>query len=226
MRLIIIEDQKNIIDAIRAAFEFRWPEVTVDSAKKGREGIDLVRREHPDIVILDINLPDIDGFRVLKQIRQFSAVPVIILTVRSDDTDVLKGLEAGADDYIIKPFNYLTLLARVKAVLRRSENVPIKDARETTVSNRLKIDFVNQKVTLDNQPVKLTPVEYRFLVLLVKNKNRTVHYEQITQEVWERKYPGNTENIRIAIRRLRKKMHDSPPRLILNQRDFGYLFKA
>ncbi len=225
MKVIVIEDQQNIIDAIRTAFEFRWPEVTVKASKKGREGVELVRREHPDFIILDINLPDIDGFHVLKQVRKFSSVPVIILTVRSDDTDVMQGLEAGADDYIVKPFNYLTLLARVKAVLRRSESVPLKESRATSVSDRLKIDFVDQKVTLDNRPVKLTPVEYRFLILLVKNKNRSVPYADISRAVWERKFEGNTENIRIVARRLRKKLHDSPPHLILNQRDSGYLLK-
>ena len=113
MKIVVVEDEKSIIDAIEIAFEFRWPGVSTVAATTGREGIRLVREESPDIVILDINLPDITGFSVLKEIRKSSAVPVIILTVRSDDEDMLRGLEAGADDYIIKPFNYLTLLARV-----------------------------------------------------------------------------------------------------------------
>src|SRR4030042_3555274 len=124
MKVLVREDEKSIIDAINVAFEFRWSGVNLIAATTGREGINLVKKESPDVVMLDINLPDMSGFNVLKNIREFSSVPVIILTVRSDDEDILKGLEAGADDYIIKPFNYMTLLARVKAVLSRSEKPP------------------------------------------------------------------------------------------------------
>ncbi len=226
MKVVVIEDEKGIIDAINIAFEFRWPEVSLVAATTGKGGINLVRKEHPDIVILDINLPDVSGFNVLKGIREFSSVPVIILTVRSDDTDVLRGLEAGADDYIIKPFNYLTLLARVKAVLRRTENIPLKNSQDTSVSPRLKIDFVNQRVMIDNRPVKLTPVEYRLLVLLVKNKDEVVPHKRIVEEIWEKSFNGGAENIRIYIRRLRKKLQDNPPNIILNKRGSGYTFKG
>jgi DNA-binding response OmpR family regulator len=226
MKAAIIEDEKNIINAIKVAFEFRWPEVKTVSAMKGKEGVELVRQEHPDIVILDINLPDISGFEVLKKIRRFSSVPVIILTVRPDDVDILTGLEAGADDYIIKPFNYLTLLARVKAILRRTENISLKNNQDTTISSRLTMNFINQRVTLDNQPVKLTPVEYQLLVLLVKNKDKVVPYRQIAEEIWKTDYEEETRNIRIYIRRLRKKLLDDPPKIILNQHGSGYLFKS
>lgn len=226
MKVAIVEDEKSIIDAINVAFEFRWPEVNLTAARTGREGIKCIKKERPDIVILDINLPDISGFDVLKDVRNFSAVPVIILTVRSDDADVLKGLEAGADDYIIKPFNYLTLLARVKAVLRRTESLPLKNNRYTAISPRLKIDFINQKVTVDDRSVRLTPVEYRLLVLLAKNKDKVVPYERIMEDIWETRFRGDTENIRICIRRLRKKLKDSPPRMILNKYGTGYMFQA
>jgi DNA-binding response OmpR family regulator len=226
MKVIIIEDEKSIVDAINVAFEFRWPEVNLIAARTGKEGIGLVKKEHPDIVILDINLPDILGFNVLKEIRSFTSVPVIILTVRSDDADVLRGLEAGADDYIVKPFNYLTLLARVKAVLRRAENVNLKSHQNTTVSPHLKIDFINQKVTVNNKLVKLTPIEYRLLVLLVKNKDEIITYDRIMEEIWEKDYGGNTENIRIYIKRLRKKLGDVPPNMIINQHSSGYIFKG
>ncbi len=226
MKVAIIEDEKSIIDAINVAFEFRWPEVSLTAAHTGREGVKLVKKECPDIVILDINLPDISGFDVLREVRIFSAVPVIILTVRSDDTDVLKGLEAGADDYIIKPFNYLTLLARVKAVLRRTETLPLNKNHDTAVSSRLKIDFINQKVRVDDRIVKLTPNEYHLLVLLVKNKDSIVSYERIMKDIWETSFKGYTENIRIYIRRLRKKLKDSPPKMILNKHGSGYMFRA
>ena len=226
MKVVVVEDEKSIIDAIEVAFEFRWPGVSTVAAMTGREGIRLAREESPDIVILDINLPDMTGFDVLKEIRKSSTVPVIILTVRSDDEDMLKGLEAGADDYVVKPFNYLTLLARVKAVLRRTEKTPLKVNRSTTISPRLKIDFVNQKIRVDNRLVKLTPVEYRLLVLLVKNKDKVVPYKRIMREIWEKSFTGETENIRIYVRRLRKKLQDTPPRMILNKHGSGYLFKG
>lgn len=226
MKVTIIEDDRSIIDAVNLAFEFRWPEARVASATSGKAGIDLIRRESPDVVILDINLPDMNGFDVLKELRRFTAVPVIILTVRSQDEDMLRGLEAGADDYIIKPFNYLTLLARVKAVLRRSGRQPLATNQSTTLSDRLKIDFVNQKVWLDGQPVRLTPVEYRLLVVLVKSKNKVVTFDQINSELWEREPKDDTDSIRIHIRRLRTKLGDDPPRMVLNKRGHGYLFKT
>jgi len=226
MKVIVVEDDKGIIDAINVAFEFRWPEVKVIAARTGEDGVDLIRKERPDIAILDINLPDISGFDVLKKIRKFSAVPVIILTVRSEDADVLRGLESGADDYIVKPFNYLTLLARVKAVLRRTERTPTETTRDTMISPRLKIDFISQKVNMDGELIKLTPLEYRLLVLLVKNKNKVVNYRQIMEEIWESKYNGETEKIRIYVQRLRNKLRDNPPEMILTQHGAGYLFKS
>ena len=226
MKAIIIEDDQSIIDIVTLAFEFRWPEVVVESATSGEEGIELVKKGSPDVVILDINLPDISGFSVLKEIRKFSSVPVIILSVRSDDADIFRGLEMGADDYIIKPFNYTTLLARVRAVLRRSsQNAPSSNSDITFSGDHLKIDFIDQKVWLDNQLIKLTPVEHRLLVLLVKNRNIVVTYEQVAEEIWNQTSRQNTRNIWIAIRRLRKKLHDNPPHLILNKHGSGYIFK-
>lgn len=226
MKVIIIEDEKSIIDAVNVAFEFRWPEVNLLSARTGKYGIKLVKKEKPDIVILDINLPDISGFEVVKEVRGFSKVPVIILTVRSEDTDVLQGLEAGADDYVIKPFNYLTLLARVKAVLRRTENVSPDDKQRIDAGPRLKIDVLKQKVTLDGKSVKLTPQEYRLLVLLAKNRDHLVTYKQILKEIWDKNFKGDTQGIRIYVRHLRHKLHDIPSNMVLNQRGSGYIFRV
>jgi DNA-binding response OmpR family regulator len=225
MKLVIIEDEKSIIDAIGLAFEFRWPGVNLLSASTGTEGIDLVKNGAPDVVILDINLPDISGFDVLKKIREFSNVPIIILTVRSEDEDVLRGLETGADDYIIKPFNYLTLLARVKSVLRRSESNPVQ-TNLVSVNPHVKIDFAAQKVLIDEKPVKLTPIEYRLLIQLVRNKDNVIAYKRIIEDTWENFTSEDTENLRIHIRRLRSKLHDSPPTMIINKRGSGYMFKS
>jgi two-component system, OmpR family, KDP operon response regulator KdpE len=226
MKVAVIEDDRGIINAVQVAFEFRWPDVQLVCAMSGQEGVELVKRESPDVLILDINLPDISGFEVLKKVREFSALPVIILTVRADDNDVLKGLESGADDYVTKPFNYLTLLARVKAVLRRTNRAEIQVDHNTAVNARLNIDFVNQKVRIDNRLVKLTPVEYQFLLLLVKRKNQVVTHKDILSEVWSKDDWQDTENIRIYIRRLRKKLGDIPPQMILSQRGEGYMLKA
>ena len=226
MKVLIIEDEKSIIDAVNVAFEFRWPGVDLIAATTGKKGINLVSAESPDIIILDLNLPDFSGFDVLKEIREFSTVPVIILTVRSDDEDIMRGLEAGADDYVTKPFNYMTLLSRVKAVLRRTEVIPFTGNHSNVVNARLRIDFVNQKVKVDNRLVKLTPGEYRLLALLVKNKDKIVPYDRITDEVWGKDYAGKTDNIRIFIRRLRNKLQDSPPTMLLNKRGSGYMLKS
>lgn len=226
MRALIIEDDKGIIDAVSAAFEFRWPDTVLLEARTGKKGISMAQSESSDVIILDLNLPDISGFDVLKEIREFSTTPVIILTVRSEDEDIMRGLEIGADDYIVKPFNYLTLLARVKAVLRRSEMIPFKGTKDTIVNVRLKIDFVNQRVKIDNRPVKLTPVEYRLLILLAKNKNQVVPYRTITEELWGKSYTGSTSSIRSCISRLRKKLQDIPPQMIINKQGSGYILRS
>ena len=150
---------------------------------------------------------------------------IIILTVRSEDEDMMKGLEAGADDYIIKPFNYLTLLARVKAVLRRTKMIPFRGSFNNPVSSRLTIDFVNQKVKVDNRLIKLTGMEYKLLVILAKNKNQIVPYKNIMLEIWGRGFDRDTSNIRLSVRRLREKLKDIPPQMILNKRGHGYILK-
>jgi DNA-binding response OmpR family regulator len=225
MQVLIIEDDKSIIDAVKVAFEFRWPDASVVAAMAGKKGIELARAKSPDIVILDLNLPDIDGFQILQKIREFSNVPVIILTVRSEDEDVLRGLEAGADDYIVKPFNYLQLLARVKAVLRRTDTTPNAGKHYNAVNARVKIDFTSQKVKVDNRPVKLTPLEYRLLAFLARNRGKVVPYNRISREIWGGDHEGKTDNIRIYIRRLRKKLRDAPPTMITNEYASGYKFE-
>ena len=225
MKALIIEDERKIIDAVRVAFEFRWPDAQLVDSTTGKKGLKLVKEESPDIVILDLNLPDISGFEVLKAIRQESSVPVIILTVRSDDEDMLRGLEHGADDYIIKPFNYMNLLARIKAVLRRTESIPFSGDHNKAVNSRITVDFVYQKVKVDNRPVSLTPVEYHLLVLLIRNQDSVVPYSRIMDEVWGKVYTDDNENIRICIRRLRQKLRDIPPRMIINHRGTGYMLK-
>lgn len=226
MKVLIIEDDKNIVAAIGAAFEFRWPGTAVLEARSGKKSIAMARRECPDIIILDLNLPDISGFDVLRELRGSSTVPVIILTVRAEDEDMMRGLELGADDYIVKPFNYLTLLARVKAVLRRGKMIPFKGSHDNAVNARLTIDFVNQRVKVDNRLVKLTSVEYRLLALLARNRGQIVAYRTIAEEVWGKERISNTATIRSCISRLRKKLKDNPPFMITNKQGSGYIIKS
>lgn len=223
MKSLVIEDDSSIVEAIRMAFKFKWPEVVLIEAATGMEGINKVRTSQADVIILDINLPDISGFEVLRKIREFSNVPVIILTVRADDEDVFRGLETGADDYITKPFNYMNLLARVKAVLRRSDQTDFPTSVDTSGRNRLKVDHISQRVWLNDQEIQLTPYEYKLLILLASNVGKIVTYQQITETVWGKEYSGNSEKVRIYIRRLRKKLYDEPPHIIVNQRHTGYM---
>jgi len=226
MKALIIEDEKKIIDAVKVAFEFRWPDAQLVYSTTGKKGLKLINEESPNIVILDLNLPDISGFEVLNSIRQVSSVPVIILTVRSDDEDILQGLERGADDYIVKPFNYMNLLARIKAVLRRTESIPFSGDHNNVINSRITIDFVNQKVKVDNNLVSLTPVEYQLLVLLARNRDAVVPYERIMPEIWGKEYTADNRNIRICVQRLRRKIQDIPPNSIINQRGTGYMLKS
>lgn len=129
MKVLVVEDSPDIVDMISLCFELRWPEAKVVSTAEGNKGINMVRTENPDLVILDLGLPDIDGFEVLKNVRTFSNVPVIIVTVRGDEVDKVRGLELGADDYITKPFSHIELLARIQAVLRRTQMPQFKTVK-------------------------------------------------------------------------------------------------
>src|SRR5512136_888465 len=157
MKVLIIEDDKEIVDAITLAFQIRWPEAKVVSTRLGRKGVELVESEAPDIVILDRGLPDIGGFEVLNQTRLFSRVPIIILTVRSEESDVVKGLEWGADDYIVKPFRQLELLARVKALIRRQS----PNEEEELVSGPLHLDATSGQLHCEGKEIALTITESR-----------------------------------------------------------------
>jgi len=187
----------------------------------------LAETESPDIIILDINLPDIAGFEVLKQIRLFSDVPIIILTVRDEEVDKVRGLETGADDYITKPFSPLDLLARVKATLRRAgmrhpegENIP------PLVAGDLTVNFFTREVRVRNQSVHLTPIEYKLLYALVRNPERTVTHQALRQQVWGSANYVQPSTVKKYIHQLRSKLGDSsdPPQMIVNDRGIGYRF--
>lgn len=212
------------MQVISTCFEMLWPDSIIVSVSQGKKGIELVETESPDLVLLDIGLPDMDGFEVLRRIRFFSSVPTIIETVEDQEVDCIRGLELGADDYITKPFSYMELLARVKAVLRRSQLVEFKGGETNFVSGNLTINFTTREVRLGDEVVKLTPTEYRLLYLLVRNKGQVVTQRKLMQQVWGEDYIENTDYLRAYIRRLRDKLQDNPPQMILTEHGLGYRF--
>ena len=221
-KVLIIEDDDAIVGFVRLAFKMRWPEAELISAILGEEGLDLVESEKPDLVILDLGLPDINGFEVLRQIRLFSSVPVVILTVSSDETDMVKGLECGADDYIVKPFRQLELLARLKAQLRRQ--VP-PDEEAPIVCGLLRLDPSTFELTYGGKQISLTLIEGRIMRYLMQNAGHVVTHSRLGEVIWGEDYPGATESLRVYIRHLREKLEVDPsnPKLILTKVGIGYL---
>jgi len=204
----------------------RWPDSIILAVSEGRKGIELVETESPDVALLDIGLPDMDGFEVLRQIRFFSDVPIIIETVEEQETQRVRGLELGADDYIVKPFSYIELLARVKAVLRRSQIPAFMGGVGNLVSGNLAIDFTTREVRLGGELIKLTPTEYKLLYILVRNKGQVVTQRRLLQQVWGEDYIEATDYLRAYIRRLRDKLRDDPPTMILTEHGLGYKFAS
>ena len=226
MRILIIDDEPDVIESVRLGFTLQWREVDVLGATSGESGLDAIEREHPDIVLLDVGLPDIDGFEALRRIRAFSDVPVVMLTARDDSMDKVKGLELGADDYVTKPFNHLELMARVKAVLRRLE-MPAPASRAPSFrAGDLEVDFARQEARLRGERLDLTPTEYKLLYHLVRNAGHILQHGTLLAKVWGREYVNEVDYIRVYIRRLRDKLGDDPasPRYIRTERGLGYRF--
>ena len=220
MKLLLIEDDRGIVEAVSLAFQVGLPEAQVVSTRLGQKGAELVESEAPDVVILDLGLPDINGFEVLRQIRLFSKVPIIILTVRSDESDVVKGLEWGADDYIIKPFRQLELLARVKALVRRQS--PTQE--EELVCGPLLLDIATGQLHYDGKEITLTVIESRILGQLIRNVGRVVTHSSLAEAVWGDDYPEAADSLKVHIRHLREKIETDPsnPQLILTKIGVGY----
>ena len=169
MKILVVDDEPDVVESIRLGFALQWREVDVLGAATGDVALDIVEREAPDLVLLDIGLPGQDGFEVLRELRAFSDVPVVMLTARDDAMDKVKGLELGADDYVTKPFNHLELMARVRAVLRRHD-MPAPASRAPSFrSGDLEVDFARQEARLRGEHVDLTPTEYKLLYHLVRN---------------------------------------------------------
>jgi two-component system KDP operon response regulator KdpE len=226
MRILVVDDEPDVMESVQLGFTLQWREVDVVGAATGEAALDAVERQRPDIVLLDVGLPDMDGFAVLRELRAFSDVPVVMLTARDDAMDKVKGLELGADDYVTKPFNHLELMARVKAVLRRLD-MPAPASRAPSFrSGDLEVDFAKQEARLRGARLDLTPTEYKVLYHLVRNAGHVLQHGTLLAKVWGREYVDEVDYIRVYIRRLREKLGDDPdnPRYIQTERRLGYRF--
>ncbi len=226
MKVLIIEDDPTTVEMVSLAFQFRWPDSVLLSTGKGDKGAELVEKESPDIVILDLGLPDIDGIKVLREIRQFSDVPVIILTARTEDGAIVQGLELGADDYVTKPFNSMVLLARVKSILGRTIMPQIRGAQPRLSAAGLVIDLAARSCELNGKPVALTATEWTLLSELARNEGRVVSPQRLADRLWGGDMVESESAIRQYISRLRAKLGDNPqaPTIILTERGTGYRF--
>ncbi len=227
MKIMLIEDSPEIVTGVSLTFKLRWPDAIVLAYREGAKGVAAVQAESPDILILDINLPDMNGFEVLESIRRFSDVPIIILSVRDSEVDELRGLEMGADDYIVKPFSPANLLTRCKAVLRRANLTHAEDVIPPLVAGSIRIDFATREFQVDGARAHLTRNEGKILYCMVKNEGKVVSQETIKEQVWGKaaKHIDNSA-LKRYIYQLRTKLGDSAesPRIILNERGVGYRF--
>ncbi|HST87140.1 MAG TPA: response regulator transcription factor [Ktedonobacterales bacterium] len=226
MTVLVVDDEPRLVDVVRMNLEVEGYRVV--EAANGYEALDRLKQDLPDLVILDVMMPELDGFETLRRIRAVSNVPVIMLTVRNEESDRIRGLEIGADDYISKsPFSPRELLTRVKALLRRTFTP--SPARKTTivVDKDLTIDFSKREVWVRGEKVTLRPTEYRLLYHLVNNAGRLMTHETLLSRVWGHEYRDESHYLRLYITYLRQKLERDPahPKYILTERGVGYRFR-
>jgi DNA-binding response OmpR family regulator len=223
-KILVVDDEERMVRFIRLNLEHDGFQVF--EAYNGTQAINRVRTNLPDLILLDVMMPDIDGFEVLKVIREMSAVPVIMLTAKGEEDDRVRGLELGADDYVTKPFSPRELVSRVRAVLRRTESAGGDTHGLIEVDERLKIDFDRHEVWVDGELVQLRPTEYRLLYHLVQNVGRVLTHDQLLTRVWGYEYRDEPHYVRLYINYLRKKLEKDPanPKYILTERGTGYRF--
>lgn len=225
MTILIVDDEPRIRDFVRMNLEME--NYRVIEASNGVEAMEQLRENLPDLVVLDVMMPEMDGFETLHAIREVSTVPVIMLTVRQSEPDRIRGLDLGADDYIAKPFSPRELLSRIRALLRRSFMAPPARKTEIVVDENLKIDFARREVIVRGKKVVLRPTEYRLLYHLVNNAGRLLTHETLLSKVWGREYRDEAHYLRLYITYLRQKLEEDPahPKYILTERGVGYRFK-
>ena len=223
-KVLVVDDEKLIVKGIR--FSLEQDGMDVDCAYDGQEAIDLATNNKYDIILLDVMLPIHDGFEVCQHIREFSDVPIIMLTAKGDDMDKILGLEYGADDYITKPFNILEVKARIKAIIRRSASKEQPEVQKTYSYNGLSIDLDSRRGYINDEEVNLTAKEFDLLELLMLHPNKVYSREELLNTVWGYDYPGDVRTVDVHIRRLREKIEDTPsnPKYIHTKWGVGYYF--
>ena len=226
-RVLVVDDEKLIVKGIR--FSLEQEGMKVDCAYDGEEALKLAKENIYDILLLDVMLPKYDGFEVCRQIREYSDVPIIMLTAKGDDMDKILGLEYGADDYITKPFNILEVKARIKAILRRTGRTKTeREDDKIIVKGEMKIDCESRRVVIGEQETNLTAKEFDLLELLAMNPNKVYSRENLLNIVWGYEYPGDARTVDVHIRRLREKIETNPsdPKYVYTKWGVGYYFKG
>lgn len=226
-RVLVVDDEKLIVKGIR--FSLEQEGMKVDCAYDGEEALKLAKENIYDILLLDVMLPKYDGFEVCRQIREYSGVPIIMLTAKGDDMDKILGLEYGADDYITKPFNILEVKARIKAILRRTGRKKTeREDDKIIVKGEMKIDCESRRVVIGEQETNLTAKEFDLLELLAMNPNKVYSRENLLNIVWGYEYPGDARTVDVHIRRLREKIETNPsdPKYVYTKWGVGYYFKG
>ena len=225
IRILVAEDEPRYIWAIQTNLEARGYEVL--TATDGQQAIDLAADAQPDLILLDIKMPVVNGYEACRRIREFSTVPIIMITAMAEEADKVLGLDLGADDYVTKPFSVPELLARVRAALRRIEFAEGLPSDSTYAAGDLRVDFAQHRVFIRSQEVELTPTEYRLLCELVKQPGRVLVSDYLTERVWGPGYEEGDKLIRQAIHRLRRKIEVDPrrPEYIRTRPGLGYLFQ-
>lgn len=223
--ILVIDDDLALLKLMRRDLQLAGYRAI--TASNGKTGLQLIKNEEPTLVILDIMMPGLDGFQVCERIREFSPVPIIMLTAKGRPEDIIHGLEIGSDDYVTKPFSIEVVLARIKAVLRRAQ-FPEEMVRSTFTSGELSIDFSRHRVTLDKREIALTPTEYGILRLLACNAGSMVTHDHLLTEIWGLEYRGDTHILQAAVNRLRKKIGDtgSNRKYIITRSGVGYTLKS
>lgn len=224
-RILVVDDEPRMIGFIRMNLELEGYQVI--EAHTGLEALEMVRTQLPDLILLDVMMPQLDGFETLRMLREFSSIPVIMLTAKGEEDDKVFGLELGADDYVTKPFGSRELSSRVRAVLRRAE-MPSASPEQAIlkIDDRLSVDFNRREVIVNGEHIKLRPTEYRLLYHLIENAGWTVPHEQLLAKVWGYEYRDETHYVRLYVNYLREKIEEDPsnPRYILTERGVGYRF--
>jgi DNA-binding response OmpR family regulator len=225
-RILLIDDDEKLTHLLQIFLTRKGYNVSV--ANSGREGLQLAYQFHPDLVILDLMMPGMDGWTTCKRLRDVSDVPIIMLTARGTEEDIVGGLEMGADDYIIKPFRMSELLARLKAVLRRTDGSPELDDVRVFADGDLVINFSMREVTVRGELVNLTPTEYGLLSYMARNAGRVLPRELLLSQVWGEEYTEATQYLKLYIRYLRQKIERDPsnPEYILTEWGVGYRFEG